>query len=57
MIDYHGRFVWYELMTTDMAAARTSRRCVGWGTHDASTPGLPTLFTARGLDVRAHRPA
>jgi hypothetical protein len=48
MIDSHGRFVWYELMTTDMAAAKAFyAKVVGWGTQDASMPGMAyTLFTA-----------
>ena len=47
MVDYHGRFVWYELMTTDVAAAKVFyTTVVGWGTQDASTPNLAyTLFT------------
>lgn len=41
MNNSHGRFVWYELMTTDMEAARTFYAdVVGWGTRDASMPGL-----------------
>jgi predicted enzyme related to lactoylglutathione lyase len=53
MIDYHGRFVWYELMTTDTTAAGDFyARVVGWGTHDASTPSLHyTFFTARKAPV------
>jgi len=36
----HGRFSWYELLTTDMEAARTFYAdVVGWGTQDASAPG------------------
>jgi predicted enzyme related to lactoylglutathione lyase len=48
MVDYPGRFVWYELMTTDMAAAQAFyAEVVGWGTQDAATPDLAyTLFTA-----------
>jgi predicted enzyme related to lactoylglutathione lyase len=48
MVDYHGRFAWYELITTDVAAAQAFyAEVVAWGTQDASTPGLPyTLFTA-----------
>jgi uncharacterized protein len=44
----HGRFVWYELTTTDMAAAKAFYcSVVGWGAKDASMPGLPyTVFTA-----------
>ena len=47
MVSSHGRFVWYELMTTDMEAAKAFyANVVGWGTRDASTPGLAyTLFT------------
>jgi predicted enzyme related to lactoylglutathione lyase len=48
MADHHGRFAWYELITTDVAAAQAFyTKVVGWGAQDASTPGLPyTLFTA-----------
>jgi uncharacterized protein len=42
MTDLHGHFVWYELMTTDMAAARNFYAGVmGWSTRDASAPGMP----------------
>src|SRR3979490_19139 len=43
-----GRFVWYELTTTDMAAAKTFYAAVpGWGAHEGSRPGLDyALFTA-----------
>jgi hypothetical protein len=48
-----GRFIWYELMTTDMKAAKAFYAdVVGWGTQDASTPGMQyTLFTAGGAPV------
>ena len=48
MVTSHGRFVWYELLTTDMEAAKAFyAEVVGWGTQDASMPDLPyTLFTA-----------
>jgi uncharacterized protein len=44
----HGRFAWYELITTDVAAARTFYTSVmGWSALDASLPGAPyTLFAA-----------
>jgi uncharacterized protein len=47
MVDYHGRFVWYELMTTDVAAAKAFyAKVIGWGTQDLSTPDSAyTLFT------------
>ena len=48
MANSHGRFVWYELMTTDMEAAKAFyAEVVGWGTQDASMPGMAyTMFTA-----------
>ncbi len=47
MVDLHGRFVWYELMTTDTVAAKAFyAKVVGWGTQDARTPGPAyTWFT------------
>ena len=44
----HGRFVWYELMTTDMAAAKAFYASViGWDAQDASLPDYAyALFTA-----------
>jgi uncharacterized protein len=43
----HGKFVWYELMTTDTKAAETFyRSVVGWGAKDAGIPNHAyTLFT------------
>jgi predicted enzyme related to lactoylglutathione lyase len=43
-----GRFVWYELMTTDTQAAKDFYgKVVGWGAQDVSKPGMAyTLFTA-----------
>jgi uncharacterized protein len=45
MSSSRGRFVWYELMTTDVEAAKAFYgKVVGWGTREA--PGSPyTLFT------------
>ena len=53
MVNSHGHFVWYELMTTDMEAAKAFYAdVVGWGTQDVSTPGMAyTLFTAGGASV------
>ncbi len=44
----HGRFVWYELMTTDTDAAKDFyTKVVGWGAQPAPNPTMPyTLFTA-----------
>jgi predicted enzyme related to lactoylglutathione lyase len=43
-----GRFVWYELMTTDVLAAKAFyTEVVGWGAADASTTDLAyTVLTA-----------
>jgi predicted enzyme related to lactoylglutathione lyase len=53
MVEDQGRFVWYELMTTDMAAAKAFyANVVGWGAQDASTPDLAyALFTAGGASI------
>jgi predicted enzyme related to lactoylglutathione lyase len=48
-----GRFVWYELMTTDMLAAKAFyAKVVGWGAADTSTTDLAyTLLTAGKVPV------
>jgi predicted enzyme related to lactoylglutathione lyase len=48
VVDHHGRFVWYELLTTDIAGAKAFYgSVVGWGAQNASTPDLAyTVFTA-----------
>lgn len=48
MGDLHGRFAWYELVTTDVATARAFyTNVMGWGALEASVPGRAyTLFTA-----------
>ena len=47
MVSSQGRFVWYELITTDVEAAKAFyTRVMGWGLWDASGPGRPyVLFT------------
>ena len=47
MVDHHGRFVWYELMTTDIECANAFyASVVGWGARDALMPGPNySLFT------------
>ena len=49
----HGRFVWYELMTTDMKNAKLFyANVVGWAARDASAPALGySLFTVADLPV------
>ena len=53
MVGHHGRFVWYELMTSDVEAAKAFyAKVVGWDTQDALTPGTAyTLFIARKATV------
>jgi hypothetical protein len=48
MVCDHGRFAWYELMTTDLAAAKAFyAHVVGWGARDESSPDLAyTVFTS-----------
>src|ERR1700682_3779913 len=48
MVSYHGRFAWYELLTTDMATARAFYgHVMGGSVKDASTPDLRyNLFAA-----------
>jgi predicted enzyme related to lactoylglutathione lyase len=50
MADSHGSFAWYELMTTDMEAAKAFYAAVvGWEAQDVSMPGATyILFTAGG---------
>ncbi|WP_029073939.1 VOC family protein [Kaistia adipata] len=53
MTEDASRFVWYELMTTSTDAARQFYgSVVGWGTRDASQPGMAyTLFTVGDVPV------
>jgi predicted enzyme related to lactoylglutathione lyase len=53
VVDSHGRFAWYELVTTDAQAAKVFYSSVmGWDALDASVPGAAyTLFTAGGALV------
>lgn len=48
MADFKGRFVWYELMTTDAKAAEEFyRHVVGWSAADAGMPDMSyTMFKA-----------
>jgi predicted enzyme related to lactoylglutathione lyase len=48
MTEFRGKFVWYELMTTDMAGAEAFyKSIVGWSAADAGMPGMAyTIFSA-----------
>jgi uncharacterized protein len=50
LINDHGRFAWYELLTTDLAAAKAFYSHVtGWEVQDVSTPDLVyNIFTMAG---------
>jgi uncharacterized protein len=49
MTTAHGRFVWYELSTTDAESAKAFyAKVVGWGTRDAVTPGPAYAFFTAG---------
>src|SRR5215468_10991267 len=49
MADPHGRFAWYELLTTDMAAARDFyANVVGWTARDAADPRFAYSVFAAG---------
>lgn len=53
MSKLHGKFVWYELMTSDTAAAKTFYSgLLGWETQDADMGDMTyTLLSAGGVDV------
>jgi len=45
----HGRFIWYELTTPDVAAATTFYRDIlGWSIGEASSPGTPYTLCKAG---------
>jgi uncharacterized protein len=49
MSSSHGKFVWYELMTTDAKAAESFYRgVVGWGAKDAGMPGIDYTLLSVG---------
>lgn len=48
----HGRFVWYDLMTTDTAAAeRFYNGVIGWGTQAWGGPSPYTMRTSNGTPL------
>jgi uncharacterized protein len=53
LVNQPARFAWYELLTTDVAAASAFYgKVVGWGATDASTPELAyTVLTAGEVPV------
>lgn len=49
MSTYEGKFVWYELMTSDPAAATAFyTRVVGWTAADAGMPGMSYTLVSAG---------
>ena len=53
MVNSHGRFVWYELMTTDIEIAKAFyANVVGWRMRGVLTPASTySLFTAGNSPV------
>jgi hypothetical protein len=50
--DHHGRFAWYELLTTDMAAATDFYgRVVGWEAKHGAAAFPYTVFSAGGIEI------
>ncbi len=49
MSDFHGRFIWYELMTTDPEGAKAFYSGVmGWKTEDMPMPGMTYTIVTTG---------
>ena len=49
VVNSHGRFVWYELVTTDVKAATAFySKVMGWGAWDASVPGKACILFGDG---------
>jgi uncharacterized protein len=49
VVNSHGRFAWYELITTDVGAATAFYTSVmGWGAWDASVPGKAFILFGDG---------
>jgi len=49
MVNSHGHFVWYELMTTDVEAAKAFyAKVIGWRTRDVSLPGTAFALCSAG---------
>ena len=53
MSDSHGKFCWYELLTTDPSAAGAFyTRVIGWNAEDSGLPGMAyTLFKIAGQGI------
>ena len=52
-IDVRGRFLWYDLMTTDPKGAQAFYgKVAGWGLQPFPNPGMPyTMFTRGGVPI------
>jgi uncharacterized protein len=51
MANHNGSFVWYELMTTDLAAAQTFySQVLGWQCADSGMPGMQYTLASAGTD-------
>ena len=54
----HGKFFWYDVMTTDTAAAKKFYGdVIGWGAQDSGAPGMNyTVFNVKGQGVAGLMP-
>ncbi len=53
MASTRGKFVWYELMTSDTAAAEAFyKKAIGWEAQDSGMPGMSyTVVSAGGVGM------
>jgi predicted enzyme related to lactoylglutathione lyase len=52
VVSVHSHFAWYELITTDVEAAKTFyTKVIGWGARDASVPGRTYILFTAGEDL------
>ena len=52
MVNSHGRFVWYELMTTDVKLARAFyASVVGWGAGALRRPAPPIVCSPSEISL------
>ena len=50
--NFHGRFIWYQLLMSDVEAARAFYTAVaGWGTRDASESSCHEPLARRALSA------
>jgi uncharacterized protein len=54
VVNFHGRFAWYELLTSDVEDAKNFyAKVMGWSTRDASSPGMTYVLFSVGTSAVA----